>query len=339
MRRLRLAHVVLACAMILPTATCADLLQTPLITAGPLPVVATPVPLSPQFPQTDSVGELAFRGGFELTGRGTGLGGLSALAIDRDGEGFLALSDIGYWLRGRLAFDSAGRLVGVSAMVADQLRDLNGDPVGRDLRDAEALVVTASGIAVVAFEREHRLWAYARGAEGALDGTPTAVTAPPGIELAPDNSGIEGLAQLADGRWIAVAEGLGTREGEQAWVGAGAPPTISWQPFRYRAADGFAVSDLAPLPGGDLVVLERSFTVLDGARARLVHVPADAIAAGATVTGDLLAELSGPMTVDNFEAVAAIPGSDGSITLVIASDDNFRPFQRTLILAFEWMQQ
>ena len=39
------------------------------------------------------------------------------------------------------------------------------------------------------------------------------------------------------------------------------------------------------------------------------------------------------MTIDNFEAIA-LAEIEGSMRLLIASDDNFNPRQRTLILSF-----
>ena len=43
-----------------------------------------------------------------------------------------------------------------------------------------------------------------------------------------------------------------------------------------------------------------------------------------------------PLTVDNFEGLAAVPGQDGAIRFYVISDDNFSSRQRTLLLAFDW---
>jgi len=40
-----------------------------------------------------------------------------------------------------------------------------------------------------------------------------------------------------------------------------------------------------------------------------------------------------PLTVDYFEALAVIPAPDGAVKPTVASDDNFRPFQRALLMA------
>ncbi|MEZ5669017.1 MAG: esterase-like activity of phytase family protein [Alphaproteobacteria bacterium] len=327
----RLAFVAVAA---MPSAGCADGLTNPLLEAGPVPLVATPVPLWPGDPSRTALGALDFRGGVELDGAGVGFGGISALALDADGTGFLALSDIGFWVTGRLVFED-GRLAGVADAVAGRLRDRDGAPVDRALRDAEALAVVGDGTVAVAFEREHRVWAYAPDAAGGLSGVPTPMPMPPGLAAAARNDGLEALARLADGRWVGIAQDLADADGRMGWIGSGPPHAIDWQPFRYAAADGFDVADAAALPGGDLLVLERSIGLLTGARARLVHVPAAALRPGAVTAGTELAWLAPPLTVDNFEAVAVARRAEGTVIL-IASDDNFQPFQRSLLLAFLW---
>ena len=47
-------------------------------------------------------------------------------------------------------------------------------------------------------------------------------------------------------------------------------------------------------------------------------------------------DLARPLTVDNFEGLAAVPAPDGGVRFYLISDDNFSPSQRTLQLAFDW---
>ena len=56
---------------------------------------------------------------------------------------------------------------------------------------------------------------------------------------------------------------------------------------------------------------------------------------GATVHAEELARLASPYTVDNLEGLAATKGPRGETLLWLVSDDNFNPFQRTLLLLFE----
>ena len=82
------------------------------------------------------------------------------------------------------------------------------------------------------------------------------------------------------------------------------------------------------LPGGLTVYLLRAYDQVRGNRNALRIVRA-----AATVAEMRLAP---PMTVDNFEGVAAVPRPDGSYRFYLISDDNGRDTQRTLLLAFDW---
>jgi hypothetical protein len=73
----------------------------------------------------------------------------------------------------------------------------------------------------------------------------------------------------------------------------------------------------------------RAWDPLRGARIALILRNA----AGAEV-GRL--ELARPLTTDNFEGVDVLPGKDGGLRFLLASDDNFSTEQRTLLLAFDW---
>lgn len=46
-------------------------------------------------------------------------------------------------------------------------------------------------------------------------------------------------------------------------------------------------------------------------------------------------DIARPLTVDNFEGLAAVPRTDG-IRFYLLSDDNYSDLQRTLLLAFDW---
>jgi len=52
------------------------------------------------------------------------------------------------------------------------------------------------------------------------------------------------------------------------------------------------------------------------------------------VTPRRLALLEPPLTLDNFEGVAAVENPDGTTGLWMISDDNFSRRQRTLLMAF-----
>ena len=295
----------------------------------PIQLSARPVALDPEDRSRRHVGDLEFLGGLALRSDAPAFGGLSGLSVTADGR-LAAVSDRGHWFTARIVRNDAGRLVGLADGEMGPLRDAQGRPVEEAWRDAEALERLPTGDWLVSFARAHRVWRYP-AETGGLQGRPVPFRAPEGIARAPANGGVEALAPLPDGRILMLAQGLKREGGARAgWlVGAGGSEALG-----YRTASKFLPTDAAVLPEGDVLVLSRHFSVLGGARARLERVPAGAIGAGAVLQGTLVARFQHPLTVDNFEGVAAVQGEDGATLVYILSDDNFNFFQRTLLLLF-----
>jgi hypothetical protein len=309
------------------------LLSLPVATptaAEPLALSARAVPLHAEDPERTRVGPLHYLGGLELASPDARFGGLSGLLVSEDGGRMTAVSDQGHWIGARLLYDDAGRLSGVAGA---EIAALHG-PGGAHLRskrdqDAEALARLPNGAVVVGFERNHRLWRYPPG-DTPLAGHPAPLPGPPGLKALRSNSGIEALATLSDGALFALAEGREEEAESPAFLGRGG----AWGALWYRRHGGFRPSGAARLPGGDILVIERSFNIIDGVAVRLRRIAAAAIAPGARLDPEALAVLRPPLTVDNLEGVAARRGSTGETLLYLVSDDNFRPSQRSLLLMF-----
>lgn len=292
-----------------------------------------PIALDPDRPALAEVGALRFRGALRLPG-GAGVGGLSGLWVSDSGDRFVAVSDNGRSVTGRLSYDAQGHLAGagrydVHPLVIDKAPDYRGR-----LNDSEDLVRLPDGGWLVPFERNHRILRY--GGSDRPEGTPRKLPTPPGLEEAPSNGGIEALAALPDGRILAIEEGDddGVRE-RSAWIASAELKTRGdWQPLTYRAAPRFRPTAAAALPDGGVLVLERRVSLLGGWAARIVHVPADSLRGGATMDGVELARLEPPLLTDNFEGMAVRSGPDGDTLLYIVSDDNRSPLQRTYLMMF-----
>lgn len=267
-------------------------------------------------------------GGLMLDPQAFAGGGLSGLHLDPELR-LTAVSDRSRWAQGRLVMEG-DRPVGVTDLRSGTLRDGAGGnlPRGGHAGDSEALARAPDGTWLIAFERWHRIRAYRR-----LDAPGTFVEAPPGIERAPRNGGLESLTVLSDGRWLAIAEDLapdGQDALRMAWIGG---PGI-WRPLSYRPAADFVPTDAAGLPDGGALVLERRFSLLRGFAGRLVRVPPTQLRPGAVMEGTEILRLSAPLPTDNWEGVAVTRWRDRTLVALV-SDDNTSPLQRSMLLLFE----
>jgi hypothetical protein len=295
--------------------------------AESITVKARQVPLSDANPASINADELIYRGGLYLTSDDIRFGGFSAIGISADGIRMMSVSDTALTYTTTLNYDNAGNLIGVGTADLNILADLEGKPLaGKRWSDAEAMSPGVEGEIIIAFERDHRLWRYMPG-----ELTPRAIKPP--LELAdmPENNGIESLALLNDGRLFAIAEGEVNESAKVAWVSNRG----GWDVLTYNAEPGFRPTGAATLPDGDVVVLERYYTPRAGVRIKIKRIRTADIGPAAAINGSLLATLSPPMNVDNFEGIEAIKGRDGKTYIYVISDNNFNPGQRTLLLMFE----
>ncbi len=294
-----------------------------------IPLSTSPVALDPQDSSVRRMGALAFLGGLALRSGTEDFGGLSGLSVGADGR-LSAVSDRGHWFTARIVRDGAGRLVDLVEGEMGPLQDRRGRPVRGARRDAEALERLPGGDRLVSFERRHRVWRYA-AETGGLRGRPAPFPTPQALARAPANGGLEALTPLSDGRILMLSQSLRSEDRPPAgWlVGEGGSEALS-----YRPARKFKPTDAALLPGGDVLVLSRRFSLIGGFAARIERIPAAAIRAGAVLRGAPVAVFRPPLTVDNFEGLAVAQDADGATLVYVLSDDNFNGFQRTLLLLF-----
>jgi hypothetical protein len=307
------------------------LASAPAALAEPVAVEARPVALDDRDPTVAVVGRLRFRGGLALRSGDERFGGLSALRVAPDGGRAIALSDHGHRFEMRLRYDGLGDLAGVVAADGGALGGLDGRPLtGFGERDAEAMTFGAGGELIVAFERQHRIWRYFPG-----EARPEPLPPPRELAKAPYNGGIEALTTLADGRLLALTESYGGADARVGWVS----DADGWSPLTYAVDGGFEPTDATTLPGGDVLVLERRFSLRGGVAARLKRLDAGQVAPGAHLVGRALAVIEPPLAVDNMEGVDVRLGPRGETLIYMVSDDNFSPSrQRTLLLMFELIE-
>jgi hypothetical protein len=241
-------------------------------------------------------------------------GGYSALWLGPEGADFLALSDRGFWVTGRLDRDGAGAVSGVTVTARDALRDTAYGETSPFLRtDAEAVAVDPAGPIYMAFEGHHRVMRFER-----IDGVPERVMRrrdqPP---LPHNNRGFEALAIDADGTLYALPEEavegayivLARRDG--AWAEAMRLPA-SRGLFKAAGADVGA--------DGRLYLLERAFLGV-GFRSVVRSFARD----GSDERLELATRLR---RHDNLEGIH-VWRDDLGLRMTLLSDDNLRWFQRT----------
>ena len=281
-----------------------------------------------QRPERKSFGSLQLLAAVQLRSKDRRFGGLSGMSFGEDGRVY-AISDRGYWLSAQIAADASGALSKLSDWQIAPLLTTTKTAVSGRLRDAEALARMSNGSFLVGFEGAHRVWHYG-APPNTLASVPAPVAIPATLARAPSNGGIEGLAQLADGRLLLLTEDFRNSDGSvRGWLRENA----HWAELSYVPADRFHVTDCAALPNGDLLVLERRFAFLAILSARVTIVPGAHLRPGAKLAGKELLRLEQPLAVENFEGIAARQSEHGTILFLI-SDDNYSSFQQTLLLQF-----
>ena len=306
-----------------------------LAAALPACAVAQPQrgPLAAAFPLPELPGNAVLRplGGLDIDRGRLGFGGLSGLHLAPDLT-VTVLSDAGRFADLRLGLDEGLRPVALTVQRAGWLRDGAGRPLPRGYAgDSESLARLPDGGWLVGFERWHRIRRYRD-----LDSPGIYVEAPPGLEQAPANGGLETLAVLADGRWLAIAEDFAPPEAPgltAGWIGGPG----RWLPIGWRPGTGLLPVDAAPLPDGGALVLERGFSIFGGFSGRLTRVPAASLAAagpGTVLEGEEILRIAAPLPVDNFEGVSVLR-YQGRLLVALVSDDNENRLQRSLLLLFE----
>ena len=287
-------------------------------------------------PSKQQFGMLAFRGGLVLTSSDKAFGGFSSLHVLADGRRFITATDRGNWLRGEIRYDGERPAAIVDAEMAPMLGG-DGRPLARRRwYDTEAIAADG-GTLYVGIERVNRIVRFDVGKHG-FDARAALVPVPPAVRKLPNNKGIEGLVYVPRGRplggtLIAFAERALDTVGNHSGFLVGGPRPGSFALRRHR---DFDVSDAALLPGGDLLVLERRFTWLDGVGIRIRRVPLAEIKPGALVDGREIFSADLSYQIDNMEGLAVHRSGD-EIVLTMISDDNFSALQRTLLLQFTLM--
>ena len=278
-------------------------------------------------------GSLVFRSGLVLTGSHPRFGGFSGLWRSPDGSDLVAVTDNGFWLTAKLASRN-GRLAGLEGAELAPILGASGKPLHRSrYYDTESLCI-ADGVAYLGVERTHDVLRFNWAGEGVM-ARARIVPVPREVKRLPDNRGLEAIGvvpagQPLAGAIVAIAERSGKDDEPTLGVIVGRQPGL----FQVARHDGFDITDLAFLPNGDLLLLERWYRTLRGVGMRIRRVPGASLKAGALLDGPTLIQADLGQEIDNMEGLA-VHQEGAKTVLTLISDDNFSFLQRTVLLEFE----
>ena len=309
--------------------------------AAPVSIEVNARPL-PSFDTRDHsrvrFGSLQYRSGLILTSRFPGFGGLSGLRLDARGERFISFSDKGTWFTGRIVYKGR-EMTGLDDVEAAPMLGPDGRPItARGWFDSESIALDGSYV-YIGLERVNRVLRF-DFSKGFTRSRGEIVPVPPAVRKLPFNKGLEALVFVPKdlplaGTLIAISErGLDADGNLMAFLIGGPAPGQ----FSLRRTNNFDVSDAVLLPAGDLLVLERKFSMLEGVAIRIRRIPLKSVCPGAVVDGPSVFEADLGQEIDNMEGIDAHVTPEGDTVLTMVSDDNFSMIQRTLLLQFTLME-
>lgn len=316
------------------------LLSAAAFASDAIPVTAVKVASFHMLPQKTTFGPLEWRGGIELRSTDSRFGGISSIALAKDGTTLLAVSDRGLWFKGRLEYTD-GELTGIADTELAPIRnDKGGITKGKVRNDSEAMALWEPGIVdgkvIVGYESRPRAGVFDLKRSG-FAAPFKDLNLPKAVAKGPGNQELEAIGRFPKGPYagslIGISENNKDANGDiRAWVWGGRKNFE----FTIKTFEDYLITDLAFLPDGNILTIERAFSgsALPGMAIR--EITTDDIIAGGAVAPRLV--FSGRLPfylIDNMEGIAVFQTPDGETRVMVASDNNYRTdLQRTLLLQF-----
>ena len=223
------------------------------------------------------------------------------------------------------------------ASITPILDDKGKPPPSKLWGDAEAIAAGPGGKTIVGFESRTRIGAYDLARNG-IRARFQSLNPPKEIAKGPRNGELESIGYFGTGalagNYLAVAESnFDTQGSTKAWVWNGNRSIA----FSIRQLENYEITDLAILPDGDVLILQRSYSLTTLPGMAIGRLSARDIGAGKTVALETLLEVKIPFyAIDNMEGLAVCE-RNGELRVNILSDNNFKTdVQRTLLLQFAY---
>jgi hypothetical protein len=332
-RWLNVAALCSALALIAGSLALGDALRYP---AAPTRIEITATPIT-SFDNRDPTrirfGNLEFRGGLELSSRHPAFGGISALHVESDGNHFIAATDRGSWVRGRIVYRD-GKPAGIADAEIAPILGADGRPLAaRGWYDVESLT-ERDGILYIGIERAEQIVRFDYRRDGLL-ARGQVIDMPADFKTFTYNKSLECLVAprqgtLAGGLIVVTEHSLDSVGNLRSFVLG----TDQVTRFGVKRSDDFDVSDCTLLSQAELLLLERRASPARGITIRIRRVPLADIKEGALVDGRAMFEADLAYQIDNMEGIAVHRNSAGDAIITLISDDNFSIIQRNLLLQF-----
>ena len=160
----------LALALLVPLTLSASAQTSPRAPEAPVKIEVQAKPITvfqPSNPARTRFGALVYRGGIELTSSHQHFGGISAIRVQADGASFLAVTDKGRWLSGRIVYEGT-RPSGIADAEMAPVLGADGKPLAaRGWYDTESLAQDG-GTVWLGIERVNRIVRFDLGRHGLL---------------------------------------------------------------------------------------------------------------------------------------------------------------------------
>lgn len=283
-------------------------------------------------------GAFEYVGGLELSSSSSALGAMSAIRLSEDRRHFLGVMDTGFWYAGSFERDQNGVLTGISDFSVSPIIDVDGPASNQKWRvDAEGLALRGDEV-LVSFERQSRIDIYPAKAPGGSRPTGSLPVLIPLKEIR-NNRGLEAImvapqaSPLAGDVVVVTEKSLDASGNIFAAILTGPSKGV----FFVKRHPSYDVTDGDFLPNGDLLLLERRYSIAEGIGMRIRRIDGSRLGPGNLVDGPVVLEADFGDQIDNMEGLDVSTDEAGQIFVTLVSDDNHSILQRNLVLEFRYI--
>jgi len=236
-------------------------------------------------------------------------GGISALHMNDNGSGFVAMSDRGEWFTATVTRNTEGAIVDVTVSPPQPIQTTVTKQRNRPSRDTEGLAIGPDGELYISFEGISRVSRF-----DALDAAEVPLPRPEDFKTHQGNSGLEALAIDDTGALYTMPERSGRfdtpfpvyRFADGQWT----------TPFAIPRTGSYLIVGADFGPDGLMYLLERDFSGF-GFYTRVRRID---LSAG---TAETILE-TGLGVHGNLEGISVWENADGETIMTLVADDNFR---------------